>query len=150
MEQISFDVKSARGTATIARDLAAEIIKTRPGRGAVVVGLNGELGSGKTVFVKGFMRALGVRRRVISPTFILMRNFKLKGHYTRAYHVDAYRTDDKSLSRLGFKRVLGDPKNIVLIEWAGRARRLLPKDTIVINFEHGIKQNERRLTFNRR
>lgn len=150
MKQLSFNVKSARETAAIARNLAAEIKKTRPGRGAVVVGLNGELGSGKTVFVKSFMRALGVRRRVISPTFILMRNFQLKGLYARAYHVDAYRTGGKNLGRLGFKGILDNPKNIVIVEWADRARRLLPRSATMINFEHGIKHNERRLTFNRR
>ncbi len=147
----NFEVKNTRGTAIVAKLFAAEILKTKPGKHATVIGLEGDLGAGKTFFVKNFMRALGVRHKLTSPTFILMRSFRIsKSVYRTAYHVDAYRVDADGLKKLGFRDVLKDPGNIVLIEWADRVRRILPKGTIFIKFTHRKNQNERHLTFNRR
>lgn len=151
MGQVSFKTENPRATAVIAKSLAEEIIKTRRVNAATVVGLEGDLGAGKTTFVKSFMRALGVRQKLISPTFILMRSFRVNaGSYKRAFHADAYRVNAKSLAALDFKDILSDPGNIVLIEWSDRVKALLPKGTLVVNFRHGKKQNERYITVDRR
>lgn len=128
---------------------------------ATVIALSGELGSGKTTFVQGFARALGVRGRVASPTFIMMRRMPIGATrkmrqvkskpfaishlpFTNLYHIDAYRLQGtKALAHLEFARVLADPKNVILIEWAERVRRAIPKKSIHIVFRHGKKEHER-------
>lgn len=112
------------------------------GRGASVFALSGELGGGKTTFVQGFLRGLGIKRRAASPTFILMRRFG------NLHHLDAYRLKKPSeLARLGFPEILRNPRNIVLVEWADRVRKLIPRNAIWIKFKHGKKENERIIAY---
>jgi tRNA threonylcarbamoyladenosine biosynthesis protein TsaE len=104
----------------------------------VVFALSGELGTGKTAFVQGFLSGLGIRRRAISPTFILIRRFG------RVYHMDAYRIKSpEEFAKLGWANILSDPRNIVLLEWADKVKRLVPKDAVWIKFWHGGAENER-------
>ena len=105
----------------------------------------GELGAGKTAFVQGFYNGLKIKKRVMSPTFILVRRSALRHtRFSNAYHMDAYRIKNpRELSALGFKEMINDPKNIVLIEWADKIRRALPKGTHWLKFSHGEKKNER-------
>jgi len=117
-----------------------------------VFALQGELGAGKTTFVQGFLRGLGIKRRSASPTFIIFRRFRIgrkslvvsRQSFRNVYHVDAYRIKKpRELLALGFKEILSDPQNIVLIEWAENIKRILPKETTWLRFAHGKKQNER-------
>ncbi len=120
--------------------------KTRD-KGALVLALKGNLGSGKTTFAQGLLRGLGVRGRVNSPTFVLMKRFKLSNRgFKNAYHIDCYRVKKSAeLSSLGLGEIFSDPKNIVLVEWPERLGRILPKNTLEIKFGHK-KENERILT----
>jgi len=78
--------------------LAEEILKSKPGKKAFVIGLVGDLGGGKTTFLQGFSRGLGIKGRVLSPTFIIMRRFN------NFYHVDCYRIKKpQELIDLGLK-----------------------------------------------
>lgn len=124
----------------LAARMARRLVRASPRRrSALVLALSGDLGSGKTVFVQGFLRALGVKQRVISPTFLIFRPYRLPGilHFKTAYHVDLYRIKRRrELNVLGFKRILKNPDNIVIIEWAEKARRLLPQGTRWIKFKH--------------
>ena len=88
MEFISKNVKE---TQKIAADLARKIIKTKNG---TVVALEGELGAGKTVFVKGFVKTLGIKSKIKSPTFVLMKKYKVPGGTSNLYHLDCYRIGD--------------------------------------------------------
>ncbi len=159
--------KSPRETLSLAEDFSAEILHTKPGRQALVVGLVGELGSGKTQLVKGVARGLGIKKRITSPTFLLRREFNLpalaspkrlsaprrqvKRNFNRLYHFDLYRLHKTGeLKQLGFKELVAEPANIVVVEWAERARAIMPKGTIWIEFRHGRNERERHLTFNRR
>ena len=130
-------------TEKIARGIAGHLPQSN--RSPVIFGLVGELGAGKTFFVRSFLRALGVKERIISPTFVLIKEYTLKhGHYTKAYHVDTYRLSPPlDLRPLGFNEMLKEKNVIVFIEWADRIKKLLPRDTIWITFEHGKKENER-------
>jgi len=128
--------KSVSDTKKIAKSLALK-------RKNHVYALVGDLGAGKTTFVRAFLRALGVKSRITSPTFLIIRS------YGNIYHIDCYRIDKPSeLVKLGFKEILKNKNNIVLIEWAGRIRKLLPKNTQWIYFEHGKKENERNIIIN--
>ncbi len=112
-----------------------------------MVALTGELGAGKTTFAQGFARALGVHGRIVSPTFIIFRHYTLHlTHYTSFYHVDAYRLQNpRELTAFGFKKILADQKNIVLVEWASKIKKILLRDTIWIKFYHGKNESEREM-----
>lgn len=129
--------------------LAKEIARSRRfGKNALVLALAGELGAGKTAFVQGFLKAIGVNKKIASPTFVLMKNYKIKAkNYKLAYHIDCYRIHEpKELSGLGLKEILSNSQNIVLIEWPERVKNFLPKNSVWIKFEYGEKINERKIT----
>lgn len=143
----SFISHSPKETKDFARDFAKQILSKPPQKKcALVIGLEGELGAGKTSFVQGFAKGLGVKEKVLSPTFVIMRKYKILN--TRyLYHIDCYRLHKPTeLLRLGFKEIVSNPDNIVLIEWADRIKKILPKGTISISFET-TKSYERRITF---
>lgn len=142
---------SSAETKAFGRRLAREVISRGPrGRHAIILSLTGEIGSGKTTFTQGFFRGLGIRRRITSPTFILIRRTALKRRkgrkegFTNAYHVDAYRIrTPRELIALGIRDIFRISQNIILIEWADRVERLLPKDALRLTFRHGRGAQER-------
>lgn len=118
-------------------------------KGGEVIGLVGELGSGKTTFVQGLARGLGIKNRIISPTFILRRDYTGKtpqyhtvrgrqdGRRKTLIHIDLYRLEEKvekEFRNLGIEEDLKE--RVVVIEWAEKVRKLLPKKTIWITFEN--------------
>lgn len=143
--------ETARAAELWLKKVADEIVKSSAeGRGATVVGLNGNLGSGKTTFVQAVARALGVMEQVTSPTFVIQKSYPvvtpsvinriinrfggLANSYSTAFtqliHIDAYRIDDpKELEILGFRELCSDPRRLILIEWPERIATLLPADT---------------------
>lgn len=92
-----------------------------------VIALSGPLGAGKTTFVQGFAKGLGIKDKIISPTFVLIRQHK------NLYHVDLYRINN--FQELGLNEILENPSNIIIIEWAEKIKKMLPKDTTWITFE---------------
>ena len=127
-------------------NLGKKILTKKPRTSAIVLGLQGEFGSGKTVFAKGFLRALGVRLRILSPTFLLIKSYGLtKKNFKQVYHFDCYRIkDEKELRPLGAKEIFALKENIVLIEWADRLRSSTSgKNVIKVKLYHGLKSNER-------
>lgn len=124
-------------------------------KNAIVFALQGELGAGKTTFIQGFLRALGMRGRITSPTFVLIKRHVMKQKpppiyrlLRTAYHIDVYRLKDhRDLEVLDFKKIISDPENIILIEWAEKVKKVLPKDTMWITFSHGERENQRTLRF---
>lgn len=143
---MNFTSSSSAETKKFAASLAKKILRSKhPQRHALVLALTGELGSGKTTFVKGFCRGLGLKNKVVSPTFILMRRGALKHkRFKNVFHVDAYRIKNtKELKPLRFKEVLDNPENIVLIEWADIIKKALPRNASWLRFSHGKKEKER-------
>ncbi len=112
--------------------------------------LFGNLGSGKTTFSQGFAKGLGIKERIISPTFIIIRNYELrimnKG-FDSFYHVDLYRVQSKSdIESLGLEEIFNDEKNIIIVEWAEKIKNILPKKRTEIYFEN-LDVNKRKITF---
>jgi len=117
--------------------------------------LYGDLGSGKTTFVQGLAQALGIKKRIISPTFIIVKEYPIHyplpithlpiTHYPSLIHIDCYRLhsalDAKSFN---FQELWSNPKNLVVIEWAEKIKPILPKKRIDIKFEY-INKNKRSL-----
>ncbi|TET84910.1 MAG: tRNA (adenosine(37)-N6)-threonylcarbamoyltransferase complex ATPase subunit type 1 TsaE [Candidatus Nealsonbacteria bacterium] len=138
--------------------LAKEILKSKLKKGALIIGLEGDLGGGKTTFLQGFARELGIKEKILSPTFIILRKFLiskvpsrraaggLESQFLNFFHIDCYRIEKpKEILDLGFKEIISNPKNIVTIEWAERIQKILPAETIILKFEF-INQKTRKIT----
>jgi len=102
--------------------------------------LYGDLGSGKTTFIQGLAKGLGIKKRVISPTFVFMKQYK-----PSFYHVDLYRINKVKEARdLGLQEIFEDKEAIVAIEWAEKIKKILPKKRIDIYFDY-ISENQRKI-----
>lgn len=105
-------------------------------KGGEVIALVGDLGAGKTTFAQGVASSLGVAQRITSPTFILLRQYENKFGGS-LYHVDLYRLEQdvgKELENLGVLDFAQDSKNVVLVEWADKAKEHLPQNSRWIKF----------------
>jgi tRNA threonylcarbamoyladenosine biosynthesis protein TsaE len=151
-----FQSSSSRETEKIGYDFAMQIVNKKPGDCALVIGLRGELGAGKTTFVQGFLKGLGIKKRSPSPTFIIFRRHVLPQkkvltnssatNFSDIYHMDAYRLkDEAALTALDFKKILADPTNILLVEWGEKIKKALPRKTLWLKFNHGKKEGERKI-----
>ncbi|MGA9117412.1 MAG: tRNA (adenosine(37)-N6)-threonylcarbamoyltransferase complex ATPase subunit type 1 TsaE [Bacteroidota bacterium] len=110
-------------------------------RGGDVVALTGELGSGKTLFVRGVCRGLGVGAEVTSPTFTLVHEYR--GEDLRVIHADLYRLEgEKEAAELGLEEYFA-PDCVCLIEWAEKAHRLLPPGHYRVRIRHGEREDVR-------
>ncbi len=120
-----FDTKSADETFSFAQKIGETC---KPG---TVIGLTGDLGTGKTVFAKGFAAGLGIKRGVNSPTYTIVHQYD-DGRLP-FYHFDVYRIGDVTeMEETGFDDcVLGE--GVTLVEWADIIREIMPTGTIWIN-----------------
>ncbi len=115
-----------------------------------VVALSGELGAGKTQFVRGMARGLGIdERRVSSPTFVIAHEYESADGSRVLVHLDAYRLEGRDdLVSLGFADDEGGDLRVgavMAIEWASRVAGALPVDRLEVTLEH--LDDGRRLTF---
>jgi tRNA threonylcarbamoyladenosine biosynthesis protein TsaE len=100
------------------------------GDSALVVGLYGNLGAGKTSFTQAVARALGVTDIVNSPTYVIEKIYETKHpHFIRLIHIDAYRLDTASeLQNLNFEELVENRHNLILIEWPENVKEILPAE----------------------
>lgn len=127
---MEFITKSAFETKSLGKEVASKL------EGGEVFALSGELGSGKTTFVQGFAEGLGVKGRIISPTFILMRKYKVGDK--DFYHIDLYRLEENienEVIHLGISDIWKRPENVVIIEWAEKIKDMIPESAKWIKFE---------------
>jgi tRNA threonylcarbamoyladenosine biosynthesis protein TsaE len=105
-------------------------------KGGEVICLEGSLGSGKTCLAQGIGRGWGVSQTLISPTFVLVREYTRPGDTVKLYHVDLYRISGaKEALTLGLDEFLGDEQTICVIEWAERLRPLIPDEHLWVRLE---------------
>jgi tRNA threonylcarbamoyladenosine biosynthesis protein TsaE len=137
--------RSPSQTKKIGQFLAKETLKTKTKR-ALILGLVGDLGGGKTTFLQGFAKDLGIKEKILSPSFVILKKFKVKSlGFKVFYHIDCYRIKKpKEILDLGFKEIVLDPKNIVAIEWADRIKKILPPKILILKFNF-INQNQREI-----
>lgn len=147
--------KSPKKTKDLGKKLAADLIGNRvKGLGyrdgkASVLALTGELGSGKTTFVQGLAKGLRIEQRIISPTFIIVRKYKISPN-TNFYHIDLYRLEENvefEVKNLGVDDIWDNPENIVAIEWAEKIKKMIPKNSAWVKFEN-LGGNMRKITVN--
>lgn len=129
-----------------AAQLAGKISRQKNNKRAAVITLDGNLGAGKTVFAKGFARGLKIKKTVTSPTFIIFKIYRLTktDNFQNFIHVDAYRLKKISeLKVLKFHELLANPQNIILIEWAGNIKKIIPRNATRLELYPGKKEKER-------
>ncbi|CAA9266160.1 MAG: tRNA threonylcarbamoyladenosine biosynthesis protein TsaE [uncultured Acidimicrobiales bacterium] len=131
---LSFLTRSVDDTRRLAAGLAPLA------RAGDVILLAGELGAGKTAFVQGFARAMGVDEHVTSPTFTLMHTYSGR---LQLLHVDVYRLDHlQEIIDLGLAELV-DADAVALIEWGDMAEPVLPADFLEVRIEYGKDDDER-------
>ena len=143
---MEFITRSAEETQDIDKKIIKKLI-SQPRLGALVLALSGELGAGKTTFIQGLARILGVKGKILSPTFVIMKYFALpkNKYFINFYHFDAYRlTGEKDLISLGGEEILKNKNNLVVIEWPEKIKNILPQDAVWLNFEH-LGEDKRRI-----
>ncbi len=133
--------KSFEETRKIGEKIVSVLGQTR------IFALYGDLGSGKTTFTQGFAKALGIKSKIISPTFIIVRSYKINsGKFRRFYHIDLYRIEKEcDLNELGIGDILSDEKNIVVIEWPEKIGKI-EENYLKIKFKY-ISETSRKIIF---
>ena len=132
-----FITENFKETQQLGKDLAKRI------KNGGILAFYGNLGSGKTTFIQGLAKGLGIKRRIISPTFIIVRSYKLQKD--NFYHVDLYRTHNLyDLSTLGIDEIVKNNRNVVAIEWAEKMDTFIPQKRFDIVFEN-LGENKRQI-----
>lgn len=105
----------------------------------IVIGLNGDLGAGKTTFVKGLAKAIGIDQMIKSPTFVLQKEYQGKNGIL--VHVDAYRLEKIKTDDLGLSDYFG--RAMIVVEWYYMIENILPRIDVVVKFDHIGDDNRR-------
>lgn len=132
---------------------AKEILKKVEGvhttHKATVVFLSGDLGSGKTTTTKAVAKALGVQEDVTSPTFVILKRYRIGENiinkkFENLIHIDAYRLKSYSeLEKIKFEEYLTDEKNVIFIEWPEMVENEKLTPDVTVMFKHVEKEGER-------
>lgn len=131
--------RSEKDTEALAAKLASELP-----RGSVLA-MHGNLGAGKTVFARGFARALGITEPISSPTFTIVQEYPCRNGMF--FHLDLYRIDNSDAAlAFGIDEFLDTVDSVTLLEWSERITDLLPPNTIHIRLESTDHPNERQIT----
>lgn len=119
-------------------EFASEVLTAlRPRKGATVIALKGDLGAGKTAFVKALAKQLEITYEITSPTFVIMKSYEISAHsfFKTLIHMDAYRIEDEDEMRvLKFGEILSDQSNLVCVEWPEKIQNLIPENAHTIEF----------------
>ena len=130
-----FVTKSSGETAEVAAVLGAKISSS------AVIAFTGDLGAGKTTFIKGLAKALGYSGEVSSPTFAIVHEYI--GGRLPLYHFDMYRVESwESLYSTGFFEYM-ETDAVLAVEWSENIENALPDDLITVDITRGEDDNER-------
>ncbi|MES3031473.1 MAG: tRNA (adenosine(37)-N6)-threonylcarbamoyltransferase complex ATPase subunit type 1 TsaE [Patescibacteria group bacterium] len=120
--------------------LAADFLGSLPvdREEALVVGLYGNLGAGKTSFTQALARELGITEDITSPTFVIEKIYETThAKFARLIHIDAYRLENgKELQNLNFEAEVSNKNNLIVIEWPENVKEILPGGMTKVHFEH--------------
>ena len=138
--------KDSKDTEKIAKEFLEYLCGRQDLPQACVVGLSGDLGTGKTTFTQFIAKNLGIKTKVKSPTFVIMKRYTLtptlsrreRGHrYKNLFHIDAYRLkNEKELLHLGWEEIVSNPKNLIFIEWPENIKKAMPKKYHKVFIKH--------------
>lgn len=143
----TLEIRNESELSSVAQNVL-KLLKEKGEGHAHVLALHGDLGSGKTAFVKALARELGVQEDVTSPTFVILKLYPLDEHheYSVLAHIDAYRVDEVDEMRpLRFTELLKEEHILICIEWAEKIAELLPAHTLHMTLT--IENEARIITF---
>lgn len=113
-----------------------------------ILALDGTLGVGKTTITQEIARILGIKNRLISPTFVIMKSYnidkelKFRGRFKKLIHIDAYRLEKPDdILKIGWQEVMEDKNNLIIIEWPEKIKKHIKKDYIWVKLKHVDEQN---------
>lgn len=139
--QATYELSSLEATLQLGAAIGARL------KGGEVLELSGDIGAGKTSFVKGVGRGLAIGEVIQSPTFTISRVYKTPGNIT-LYHYDFYRLNEAGIMRDELAESLEDPSGVVALEWDDTVRDILPgQRTMRFAFIY-IDEHSRRLLIN--
>ncbi|MCD6232996.1 tRNA (adenosine(37)-N6)-threonylcarbamoyltransferase complex ATPase subunit type 1 TsaE [bacterium] len=147
-----FLINSPEEMKILGKEIAESQLVRKHKKAAIVFGLQGNLGSGKTTFLQGFAQGLGLKERILSPTFVIMKRFRFNNSATKQFndffHIDCYRIKKpEEILDIGFKKVISNPRNIVCVEWADRIKKIMPPNTIWLRFSFLGKEKRKVISF---
>ena len=156
--------KNTEDTNKIAKDFLKQITESngKLKEEATVCGLYGDLGAGKTTFMQYLAKHMGVKRKVNSPTFVIMKKYRLPKQashknflasktkpvlagknfhanpaFKYLFHIDAYRLkNEKELEHLGWDEITSKKEHLIFVEWPERIIKAIPKDHHQIHIAH--------------
>jgi len=139
-------LKTTSHSTTQTKELAKELASSL--KGGEVICLYGDLGGGKTTFIKGLAEGLGIKEIITSPTFILHRSYNAqRSGISRLHHIDLYRIASiRDIEALGLDEMLSESISVITIEWAEKIKKILPRKRIDIYFDY-LDENKREITF---
>lgn len=139
---MKYETNTPLETTKVGKDFLARLLVV-PHTQALVVGLYGDLGTGKTTFTQAVAQALGVVEVVASPTYVIEKIYKLNNQpFEHLIHLDAYRLEKSAeLLALGWTEIIANPKNLVVIEWPEMVADIMPKEHARVQFTHGEKDS---------
>ena len=105
---------------------------------ATVITLEGDLGSGKTTLTQEIAKILGVKEKVISPTFVIMKRYQIiDDTFKQLVHIDAYRLNkSQELLNLGWEEILAEKTNLIIVEWSSQVPECIPDHSCKIELSH--------------
>ena len=136
--------KSAKQTISLGKKIAKNF------KGGEIIGLEGNLGAGKTTLVKGIAEELGIKQTITSPTFLLMKVYPVRKNklIKNFVHLDCYRIKNPNdILGIGVEDYFNDPSSIVLIEWPEKIKKVLPGQTKKIELSL-VSNNQREIILN--
>lgn len=117
-------------------------------KGATVITLEGELGTGKTTLTQELARTIGIKENVISPTFVIMKKYNCNyKNFRKLIHIDVYRLNkSEELLKLGFQEVAEDKENLIILEWPSLVPECIPKNALKVELSH-VDDDSRDIVF---
>jgi len=135
--------KNIKETEEIAKLFLEKILNGKiPQKGALVVGLSGDLGAGKTAFTQSVAKHLGIKNKISSPTFVILKKYPIKKlkNYKFFFHLDAYRLkNEKELLHLGWEEIISNKEHLVFIEWPENVSNIIPRGAKFVYISHNKK-----------
>lgn len=138
---------SSKKTKKAGEELAFKVLNSNKRKNAFFIGLRGDLGGGKTTFIQGFAKGLGIKEKILSPTFTIFKRFEIKNNdkFKNLYHFDVYRIkNENDLNVLSFDEIIKNAQNIIIVEWVDLIKKKIPKDLLIVDFEF-INEKKRKI-----
>jgi len=142
-------LKNLQDTKRFAEEFLSEVLRGDEERNVIL--LQGELGTGKTTFSQFLLGKIGAKGPFTSPTFVIMKKYELRRRASQLsqklrspasqlkniYHLDCCRVDEESVLDLGWEEIVGDKRNLVLVEWPEKIKQIWPEKHWLLKFSYG-------------